>query len=278
MKLTLGYSPCPNDTFIFHALTHDLIDSPFDVRVEHHDVETLNEKARRGELDVTKISFHAFAHVMEDYGLLRSGGALGRGVGPIVVAQEEFDPMEIAGKSVVIPGELTTAHLLLQLYDSGIEADDAMIFDEIMPAVANGKFDAGLVIHEGRFTYEKHGLEKVLDLGEWWERETGELVPLGGILAKRELGRDTARELEEAIRRSIEYAYDNPEESREYIQEYAQEMEPEVIDRHIDLYVNDYSLDMGDEGVRAVRKMFGRGREAGVVPEAGESLLAASDK
>lgn len=278
MRITLGYSPCPNDTFIFHALTHDLIDSPFEVEVRHHDVETLNEKARRGDLDVTKISMHAFAHVIEEYGLLRSGGALGSGVGPLVVAREEFDPGDLAGKSVVIPGDLTTAHLLLQLYDPEIDAADEMIFDEIMPAVADGEYDAGLVIHEGRFTYREYGLEKVLDLGEWWESEMRELVPLGGILAKRELGTETARELEDAIRRSIRYAYDHPEVSREYVREYAQDMEPDVIDRHIDLFVNEYSLDMGREGVQAVKELFRRARIEGVVPRSDEAFLAASDE
>lgn len=264
--INLGYSPCPNDTFIFHALTHGLIDTDFQVEVEHHDVETLNRKARHGELDVTKISFHAFAHVIKDYGLLRSGGALGSGVGPLVVAQEAFNPADLAEKSVVIPGELTTAYLLLQLFDSDIAASDELVFNEIMPAVRDGNYDAGLVIHEGRFTYSEYGLEKVLDLGEWWENKTGELVPLGGILAKRELGSETAHALEDAIRRSIRYAYDNPRESREYIRNHSQEMSDDVIDRHIDIYVNEYSLDLGKEGVNAVKELIRRGRKSGLIP------------
>ncbi|MDY6780358.1 MAG: MqnA/MqnD/SBP family protein, partial [Halobacteria archaeon] len=194
-------------------------------------------------------------------------------------ARDGIEPEELDDPSldVVIPGELTTAHLLLKLHSPGFEAADERVFDEIMPEVSDGVYDAGLVIHEGRFTYDGYGLEKVLDLGEWWESETGRPVPLGGIVARRDIGVD-ADDVENAIRRSVEHARDNPEASREYVREHAQEMDDEVIERHIDLYVNDYSIEMGDEGVGAVDELLRRGRDVGALPASDESVLATSDE
>ncbi|HEX2092380.1 MAG TPA: 1,4-dihydroxy-6-naphthoate synthase [Longimicrobiaceae bacterium] len=273
MELTLGYSPCPNDTFIFDALVHGRVRADelrFRERLE--DVETLNRLARGAELDVTKISYGAIPYLLDDYVLLRSGGALGRGCGPLVVAREPLEMRELRRKRIAIPGRLTTANLLLRLFDAELEGTE-MVYSEIMPAVERGEVDAGLIIHESRFTYARHGLVCLQDLGEWWERETGLPIPLGGILARRALGEQTVRSVEDAIRRSVEYAFAHPEDSLPYTRAHAQEMEESVMRQHIELYVNDFSRDLGDEGERAVRELLERGRAAGVIPEAGSPFL-----
>lgn len=278
--MKFAYSPCPNDTFAFHAAKEGLIEGP-NFEVEHHDVETLNRRAFEGSYEVTKLSFGALGRLLDEYALLSSGGALGRGVGPIVVARDGIASSELGSSDldVVIPGGLTTANLLLKLHSPSFEAADERIFDEIMPAVAAGEYDAGLVIHEGRFTYRDHGLTKVLDLGEWWEKETGTPVPLGCIAVRRDV--TDSGGVERALRRSVERARKNrddglPEDEslREYVREYAQEMDDDVLLRHIDLYVNEYTVDMGRDGKRAVETLFERGREAGVLPETDIELFA----
>ena len=266
-NLSLGYSPCPNDTFIFYALIHGLVplpDAGITERLE--DVETLNSLAVKGDLDLTKISYHAFGHLRRDYALLRCGGALGRGCGPLVVARKPVDMRDLKGKRLAIPGKLTTAGLLLQLYGEGYEDPLILPFHEIMGAVSRGEVDAGVIIHESRFTYAAHGLVQVLDLGAWWETETGLPIPLGGILAKRSLGAELIGRIEAALRQSVEYAFSHPEEPKTYIRLHAQEMEDEVIERHIGLYVNDFSLDLGDEGVQAVQALLARAEERGLIP------------
>jgi len=274
MKLTLGYSPCPNDTFIFYALTHGRLELPgIEVVESLEDVETLNLRAMKAELDLTKVSFHALAYLREHYCLLRSGGAMGRGCGPLVVAGNDTDMESLKGGTIAVPGRFTTAHLLLMLYGEGYDNVSVMPFDSIMDAVESGEADAGLVIHEGRFTYRAKGLYRVIDLGEWWENETGLPIPLGGILARRSLGRDTVRTVEDAIRDSLRYAYSHRDETRSYIKAYAQELDDAVIDSHIELYVNDFSFDMGDEGVRAVEALFGMAEKRGVIPESGLPLF-----
>ena len=266
-ELTLGYSPCPNDTFIFYALTHGKVDLKGIKVIESlDDVETLNKKALKGELDLTKVSFHAFAYLRDKYVLLRSGGALGRGCGPLVVSKKFASMSDLYGRTVAIPGKYTTAHLLLMLYDSGIDKVRVMPFDRIIPAVAAGEVDAGLIIHEGRFTYQGYGLVKLLDLGVWWEAETGLPIPLGCILAKRSLGEDTILLVEDGIRDSIRYARSHTDETKSYIKCHAQEMEDSVIEGHIGLYVNDFSLDMGVEGERAVEVLFERAMSKGIIP------------
>jgi 1,4-dihydroxy-6-naphthoate synthase len=270
--MRFGYSPCPNDTFAFHAAKEGIVDGPsFDV--EHHDVETLNRRAFDGRYEVTKLSFGALGRLLDEYALLRSGGALGRGVGPIVVARDGTAPSELDSPDVdvVTPGRLTTANLLLCLHSPGFEAADERVFDEIMPAVADGEYDAGLVIHEGRFTYSDHGLRSVLDLGEWWEDETGAPVPLGCIAVRRDV--EEPGRVESALRSSVKHARENDDSDRRaYIREHAQEMDDDVLRRHIDLYVNGYTVDMGDEGVEAVHELFERGRDAGVLPETDAQL------
>ncbi len=273
MTLSFGYSPCPNDTFAFHAATEGLVgDVEFDVDL--HDVETLNERAMDGELDVTKLSFGAFAYVVDEYSLLRSGGALAEGVGPIVVADDDIDVNRLADQDVevVIPGELTTAHLLLQLRTPEFEAANALRFDEIMPAVTDGSFDAGLVIHEGRFTYRDYGLQQVVDLGEWWEEETDTPVPLGCVAVHRDV--DDPAKVEEALRQSVEHAFEHPMESSDYVRGHAQEMEEDVLERHVDTYVNDYTVDFGEDGLQAVEELFRRGREIDLLPDNDADILA----
>ncbi|MDF1580730.1 MAG: 1,4-dihydroxy-6-naphthoate synthase [Desulfuromonadales bacterium] len=275
-ELTLGYSPCPNDTFIFHALTHGLVDSgDFYVRERLEDVETLNRLAIAGTLDLTKISYHAFGHLREEYCLLRSGGALGRGCGPLVIARRATTMDELRGKRIAIPGQLTTANLLLQLYGEGFDQLLILPFDRIIAAVTSGQADAGVIIHESRFTYQEHGLVAALDLGVWWEQTTGLPLPLGGILAKRSLGGALIERVDRAIRTSIGYAYAHPHAPRSYIKRHAQELSDAVIDSHIALYVNDFSFDLGGAGILAVTELFRRAEERGIVPGCTLSLFAA---
>lgn len=253
-SLRLGYSPCPNDTHIFYALAEGKIDTaPWQFQVTLADVEELNQRARQKTLDVTKVSIHAILHLLEDYWLLGAGGAIGRGCGPLVVARRPSTMSELRHKTLAIPGRLTTANLLLQLEGSHAGPKVEMLFSDIMPAVARGVVDAGVIIHEGRFTYRSMGLHQVLDLGSWWEEETGLPLPLGGIVMKRSLGTDAAQFVEDKIRESILYANAHPREAWPYIHQHAQEMEPDIIHRHIDMFVNHFSLEAGAEGERATR-------------------------
>ncbi len=270
---SLGYSPCPNDTFIFYALTHGKLDIPFTVEERLEDVETLNQLALAGALDLTKISYHALGHLRDAYCLLRSGGALGRGCGPLVVSTDQATMADLRGKKIAIPGKLTTANLLLQLYGEGYDNLLLLPFDRIMPALQNGEADAGVIIHESRFTYQQRGFYQVQDLGAWWEEETGLPIPLGGILAKRSLGAETIRSVDAAVRRSLEYAHAHPDEPRSYIKANAQELDDAVIDSHIDLYVNDFSLDLGAEGIRAVETLLSKAEERGLVPGCDKPLI-----
>ena len=270
-SLTLGYSPCPNDCFIFYALAHEKTPSKFDWRVRLEDVEALNQLARKSALDVTKISYHAYGHLTDDYVMLRTGGALGKGVGPLIVTK---DPLaELSGKSITIPGGLTTANLLLKLSQPDDVEITELRYDAIMSAVAAGKVDAGLIIHESRFTYAEYGLKKHLDLGEWWEEETGLPLPLGGIMARRSLGEEKLAHIQKVIQDSLRYSYAHRQEAQPYIAAHAQEMSEEVMQQHIDLYVNDYSSDVGEIGERAVRTLLGRARDRGLVPKPKEPLF-----
>ncbi|WP_034387076.1 1,4-dihydroxy-6-naphthoate synthase [Deinococcus sp. YIM 77859] len=261
--LELGYSFCPNDTFIFYALHAGRVPAPLPVREVLEDVQTLNEWAAAGRLPITKISYRAYFEVMDRYVALRSGGALGRGVGPLVVAREALG--DLNGRRVASPGALTTAELLLRLVSPGVRPV-RMRYDEVMPAVARGEVDAGLIIHESRFTYPQYGLMRLLDLGAWWEGETGLPLPLGAILVRRDLPQDVQRGLNAAVRASLEYAYAHPQEPMNYIRRHALEMSDDVMRAHIDLYVNGLSLDVGAEGERAVRELHRRAVEVGAAP------------
>lgn len=273
-ELTLGFSPCPNDTFMFYPLVHGLVESGGLVYRERlEDVETLNQLARAGELDVSKVSYHALGHIREEYALLRSGSALGRGCGPLLVAAETFAPSKLHGKTIAVPGRYTTALLLLRLFDPALDTFVIMPFNEIMDAVLSGSVDAGLIIHESRFTYHGFGLHKLLDLGEWWEGETGLPLPLGGIVARRSLGAEAIAAVERALKAGVEYARSHPGEAARYIGEHAQEMSQEVCAAHISLYVNDFSTDLGDEGVQAITCLFRRAEQAGIIPASAVPLF-----
>jgi 1,4-dihydroxy-6-naphthoate synthase len=266
-ELTLGFSPCPNDTFMFYPLVHGLVDTGgLSYRERLEDVETLNLLALKGELDVSKVSYHALGHIRDQYALLRSGSALGRGCGPLLVAADRIDPADLRGKTIAVPGRYTTAKLLLRLFDPALDSFIVMPFNEIMDAVLSGNVDAGLIIHESRFTYQGFGLHKLLDLGEWWEGETGLPIPLGGIVARRSLGAETIAAVERALRAGVEHARSSPDEAVHYIAEHAQEMNPEVCAAHIGLYVNDFSTDLGDEGLRAITCLLQRAEQAGIIP------------
>ena len=277
-SLTLGYSPCPNDTFIFYALIHGKIDTK-NLKFNEIllDVETLNQKALLTELDLTKISYHAFGHLRKNYCLLRAGGALGRGCGPLVIAKNEYAMEELRGKKIAIPGKLTTAYLLLQLYipDFILQTSDLleMPFDKIIDAVAKEEVDAGLIIHESRFTYPSYGLKQIIDLGEWWEKQTGHPIPLGGIIAKRSLGEGLNKKINKTIKSSIEYAFSNRSEPMDYIKKHSQELSDEVINQHINLYVNNYSLDVGQDGEKAVIALLSRAEEAGIIPKVKQEIF-----
>ncbi len=272
--LTIGYSPCPNDTFIFYGLIHGKVQIPgveFLERLE--DVETLNRMALDGRLDITKVSYHAMGHLRERYALLRSGGALGRGCGPLLVAKPGTRLSDLKAGKIAVPGMLTTAYLLLRLYDPALTNITVMTFDRIMEAVSGGDAAAGLIIHESRFTYPMYNLEKLLDLGEWWENHSGLPIPLGGILGKRTLGKDVLLGIENAIRESLRYARLHPDEVLDYCRRHSQEMDESVMMSHIGLYVNDFSLDLGEDGLTAVRRLFAEAEERGVMPPCDKPLL-----
>ena len=267
-ELTLGFSPCPNDTFMLYPLVHGLVDTGgLSYRERLEDVETLNRLALDGALDVSKVSYHALGHIRDRYALLRSGSALGRGCGPLLVAADKIDPADLRGKTIAVPGRYTTAKLLLRLFDPALDNFIVMPFNEIMDAVLSGNVDAGLIIHESRFTYHGFGLHKLLDLGEWWEGETGLPIPLGGIVARRSLGAETIAAIERALKAGVEYARTHPGEAARYIGEHAQEMSREVCAAHIGLYVNDFSADLGDEGIQAISCLLRRAEQAGLIPQ-----------
>ncbi|HEX9860861.1 MAG TPA: 1,4-dihydroxy-6-naphthoate synthase [Nitrospirota bacterium] len=273
--LTIGYSPCPNDTFIFYALIHGKVRVPgIEFRERLEDVETLNRLATENALDITKISYHALAHLREQYALLRSGGALGRGCGPLIVAKPGTALADLKQGIIAVPGKLTTAYLLLRLFDPTIGNVAVMTFDRIMDAVARGEAIAGLIIHESRFTYPLYKLDKLQDLGDWWEKFSGLPIPLGGILGKRSLGAALLLRVENGIRESIRYAQVHTDEVMEYCMRYSQEMDETVMKSHIDLYVNDFSLDLGREGIAAVRRLFDEADKRGLVPRSDKPLLA----
>jgi 1,4-dihydroxy-6-naphthoate synthase len=279
MKLTLGFSPCPNDCFIFDAIVHRRIDLEglaFDIRLA--DVEALNMDAFRGDVDVTKLSYHAFAHCADRYVLLDAGSALGRNCGPLLISKRPITREEIAagGLRIAIPGEYTTANLLLGLAFPAARNKTSILFSEIEPALLRGDYDAGLIIHENRFTYEARGLRRIIDLGEFWEQETGRAIPLGGIAVNRSLPVDVQHAVNRIVRRSVEYAFAHRDASLPYVREHAQEMSEDVMYKHIDLYVNDFSVDLGTEGREAVTRLLDRARAAGVIPPIRQDLFLAT--
>jgi 1,4-dihydroxy-6-naphthoate synthase len=276
MRLTLGFSPCPNDCFMFDAMVHRRIDLEgleFDARMA--DIEALNAATFAGQIDVTKLSFHAYAYCTSHYVLLDAGSALGRNCGPLLISKREISRDEVArgGVTIAIPGKYTTAHFLLSLAFPRATNKTELVFSAIEGALLDGSFDAGLIIHENRFTYTAKGLRKIIDLGEYWEAETGAAIPLGGIVVNRALPEDVQHKVNRIMRRSVEYAFANRAASLPFVRANAQEMSDDVMYQHIDLYVNDYSVDLGPEGRRAVEVLFERARQVGVIPSLSEEIF-----
>ena len=278
--ITLGFSPCPNDCFIFDAMLHGKIDTEglaFEVFME--DVETLNQKAFKGELDVTKLSYHAYAHLVKTYQLLNAGSALGNNCGPILISKnnnpEQLSALRAPGSklNIAIPGKYTTANFLLSLAFPDATNKVEMVFSEIENAVLTGKVDAGLIINENRFTYEQKGLKKIIDLGEYWEELAKAPIPLGGIVIKRTFSDELKKKFDRVLRKSVEYAFANPKSSLNFVKANAQEMSEEVMYKHIDLYVNKYSVDLGAEGKRAVKLLFDKAESLGVINKIQEDIF-----
>jgi len=266
MKLTLGFSPCPNDTFIFDAMVNHKIDThglEFDYVME--DVETLNQYAREGKLDITKLSYSTFLQVVADYALLHSGSALGKGVGPLLIAKKPIAQEDIAQCRIAIPGIHTTANLLLSLAFPDAKQKTEVIFSEIEDAVLQGKFDAGLIIHESRFTYAQKGLVKLIDLGDWWENTMNAAIPLGGIVMKRSFDKELIATVDAVIKESIAYSWQQYPQLSAFITENAQEMEERVMRQHIDLYVNEYTTDLGAVGTQSIHTLFDKAQQGGLL-------------
>jgi 1,4-dihydroxy-6-naphthoate synthase len=278
MTLSLGFSPCPNDCFMFDAIVHRRIDLEgleFSVRLA--DIEALNRAAFAGDVDVTKLSYHAYAYCADRYVLLDAGSALGHNCGPLLISRRVIAPSEVAqgALSIAIPGRYTTANFLLGLAFPQAQRKTEVVFSEIEAALLNGKYDAGLIIHENRFTYQAKGLKKIIDLGEYWEGETRLPLPLGAIVVRRSLSDDVKRALNRVMRRSVEYAFANPKASLPFVRAHAQEMSEDVMSRHIRLYVNEYSVALGEQGRRAVEVMFDRAATSHIIPVSNAPLFLA---
>ncbi|PIE74810.1 MAG: 1,4-dihydroxy-6-naphthoate synthase [Deltaproteobacteria bacterium] len=272
-NIKLGISTCPNDTFMFHALIKGIIETKYNFITELSDIEELNKAAALKKYDITKISFSAFFNLMDDYVLLKSGAALGRGCGPIIVAREKSDFDKFHESRIAIPGINTTAALLAGLYGGNDLNFVSMPFYEIMESVKNKKTDFGVIIHEGRFTYKNYGLVSCIDLGQWWEESFNLPIPLGGIAAKRSLGKNLIKNIEKKLSESIAHAFEKPEDSKSFIKEYAQEMEEKVIARHIGLYVNKFSLNLEEEGQRAVETLFSNAFKDNIIKKKSEGIF-----
>ena len=271
--LTLAYSPCPNDTYIFAALTNGLLQDAPTVKVQLEDIENLNASAARADYELTKVSYGAIPLLVEDYRILRAGGALGRGCGPLLITRPDCGKRveDFKERLIAIPGEMTTAFMLLRLAMGARPQTIGMRFDQIVEAVARGTVDAGLIIHESRFTYQDDGLVQVIDLGDWWESQTGMPIPLGAILARRDLDDALVHSVNEAIIRSLQFARSDDRAVMKYVREHATEMQEEVMRKHIALYVNEFSEDVGDEGIAAVNELFKRAHAAGIIPESAKA-------
>lgn len=257
MTFTLGFSPCPNDTFIFDALVNKKIDTEgLDFEVQLEDVETLNQWALQGRLDISKISYGVLPLLLDRYDLLDAGGALGKGVGPLLIARTPIPASLIPESRIAIPGQRTTAHLLFSLAFPEARQKEFLVFSAIEDAVLTGKVDCGVIIHENRFTYQQRGLVKLMDLGEFWEKETGAPIPLGGIILRKEAAPGLHATINRLIRKSLEYAFRHYPLLPDYVIQHAQEMDEKVMRQHIDLYVNDYSLSLGEEGKKAIQTLL----------------------
>ena len=274
MKLSLGFSPCPNDTFIFDAMIHQKIDTEgLEFEVVMEDVEKLNQKAFLGGLDITKLSYHAFAFVLDKYALLQSGSALGNNCGPLLIAKRALSEDEIKSAKIAIPGKYTTANFLLNLAYPENNNKVEMLFSNIENAVLKGEVDAGLIIHENRFTYKAKGLIKLIDLGEFWESSTKLPIPLGGIVVKREIPVSIQQKIDRVLKRSVQFALNDPKQTIDFVSQYAQEMDSKIMFQHIELYVNDYTVDLGDNGKKAIKELFETAYKKGIIQSKSQNLF-----
>ena len=274
MEIRIAHSPDSDDAFMFYALAKEKLPTG-KFRFSHtlQDIETLNRKALDGVYEITAVSFHAYVYIEDRYILLPSGASMGDRYGPMIVAGKAMNPNELAGKKIAVPGKLTTAYLLLKLYQPDFE--EAVIpFDKIMDAVKEGSVDAGLLIHEGQLTYASHQLHKIVDFGEWWDRETGLPLPLGGNVIRRDLGQEDIVEISRLLRESIQYGLDHRKEALDYAMQFARDLDVETADRFVGMYVNDRTVDYGEEGRRAVQLLFDRAHEAGLIPKAIQAEFA----
>jgi len=268
-KITIAHSPDSDDAFMFYALATNKIETG-NIEFEHvlSDIQTLNEAARKGKYDVTAISFHAYAYVADKYALLPHGASIGDNYGPVVVSNEELDPANLSQATIAVPGILTSAFLTLRLFNPDFKYK-VVPFDEIIEAVIDGSCDAGLLIHEGQLFYHTKGLQKVLDLGEWWHEHTGGLpLPMGGNAIRRGLGKKTIKEVSGLLKESIRYSLDNREDALQYAMQFARDMDPALADRFVSMWVNELTLDYGDRGREAVRRLLAEGHERGIIPHA----------
>jgi len=266
-EITVAHSPDSDDAFMFYGLATNKVRVP-GLKFSHTlcDIETLNRQAQEGVYDVTAISFHAFPYIQEKYTLMSCGGSVGEGYGPMLVSTRPFTQDEIKQKKIAVPGKLTTAYLALELFAPGIEVE-VVPFDQIIPQILEGKYEAGLIIHEGQLTYDKSGLHRVVDLGRWWQKVTGLPLPLGGNAIRRSLGRETMTSVTQALRESIQYAIDHREEALSYAMQFARDLDAQLADKFVGMYVNERTLDYGDDGREAVRRLLDMGHKAGIIPQ-----------
>ncbi|MBK7965383.1 MAG: 1,4-dihydroxy-6-naphthoate synthase [Bacteroidetes bacterium] len=271
--LKLGFSPCPNDTFIFEALLHHRFSFQYDVEAQLFDVEKLNRLALTSEMEISKLSFAAYASVSDKYQILSSGAALGRNCGPLLISKNQVDLSKAGELKVAIPGKYTTANLLLSIFFPEVTNKTEVIFSGIEDEVLKGDFDLGLIIHESRFTYAKRGLKKVADLGEYWEARFNKPIPLGCIAIRRDLPQEVKESIQKGIADSVKWAFEHPQDSRDYIQQHAQELSSEVQQKHIDLYVNQFSIDLGTEGREAINLLLSYGHQVNLLPKCVEPIF-----
>jgi 1,4-dihydroxy-6-naphthoate synthase len=266
-EITVAHSPDSDDAFMFYGLATKKVRVP-GLRFTHTlcDIETLNRKAQEGVYDVTAISFHAYPYIQDHYALMSCGGSVGEGYGPMIVAARSFTQTEVKRKKIAVPGTLTTAYLALKLFAPGIEVEVAP-FDQIIPQILEGKHEAGLIIHEGQLTYDKSGLHRVVDLGRWWQRVTGLPLPLGGNAIRRSLGSEMMASVTRALRDSIQYAIDHREEALAYAMQFARDLDTQLADKFVGMYVNERTLDYGNDGREAVRRLLDMGHKAGIIPQ-----------
>ena len=266
-EIAIAHSPDSDDAFMFYGLATNKVRVP-GLRFNHTlcDIETLNRKAQEGVYDVTAISFHAYPYIQDHYALMSCGGSVGDGYGPMIVSTRPFTQTEIKKKKIAVPGTLTTAYLALKLFAPGIEVE-VVPFDQIIPQILEGKHEAGLIIHEGQLTYDKSDLHRIVDLGKWWQKVTGLPLPLGGNAIRRSLGSEMIASVTQALHNSIQYAIDHREEALAYAMQFARDLDAQIADRFVGMYVNERTLDYGDDGREAVRRLLDMGHKAGIIPQ-----------